>query len=94
MNILDAIGQAGGVTATAILDNVRYVKLTETGTEVVEIDLEEYLNDPTFHPIPIVEPGSTIYVEPEPVGFWGPIITTAITTAVTAYIFVAIRDNR
>jgi protein involved in polysaccharide export with SLBB domain len=90
LNILDAIGRAGGPTSEANLSEVKYVSVYEKGSQVWKINLNLYLNNSLPMPIPIIKPGSTIFVPRKktmsPIVYT--IITTAITSSITALIFL------
>jgi len=93
LNILDAIGQAGGPTSDANLSKVSYVVVHEGGTTVSKINLKHYLNNSLSTPLPIVEPGSTIFIprRSRVSPFLTTILTTAIASTITAIIYVSVR---
>ena len=93
LNILDAIGRAGGPTSDANLTKVRYIDVYEGGTKVKEINLKHYFNSSQSTPLLTVNPGSTVFV-PRKIGFppfLATVITTAVVSAITAYIYVNMR---
>lgn len=93
LNILDAIGRAGGPTSDANLSEVKYIAVYDEGTDVRKINLKSYLNNSQSEPLPLVDPGSTIFV-PRKMGlspFLTTVITTAVVSAITAYIYVSVR---
>jgi protein involved in polysaccharide export with SLBB domain len=92
LNILDAIGLAGGPVANANFKDIRYVAVFKNSTKVYQINLNLYLNKSLSTSIPNVTPGSTIYVPTKKTmsPLMTTVLTTAISTAVTAIIFVSI----
>lgn len=98
LNILDAIGRAGGPTEMANLEEVKYVSVYTDGTKVLAINLESYMTNPLYGTIPLVTPGSTIYIPSEE--RMSPIlaailittVSTAISTILVIYISDAMRD--
>jgi protein involved in polysaccharide export with SLBB domain len=97
LNILDAIGRAGGPTAEANIEEVKYIAVHSKGTKVWDIDLEFYINNSLSIALPDVTPGSTIYIPREPQ--MSPVlqailvstISTALTTITVIYVTDALR---
>lgn len=65
LNILDAIGMAGGPEPDANLKEIRYIEVSSKGTKVYKIDLELYINNSIANALPNVTPGSTIFIPRE-----------------------------
>jgi protein involved in polysaccharide export with SLBB domain len=95
LNILDAIGRAGGPTAEANINEIKYVGVHKNGTRVWEFDLEYYINNSLSAALPTVTPGSTIYipVEPRMSPIWQAIIITTVSTTVTTVIVWYLSEN-
>lgn len=62
LNILDAIGRAGGPSADANLKEIRYISVKSEGTKVWKINLESYIDKSITTSLPVVTPGSTIFI--------------------------------
>lgn len=95
LNILDAIGRAGGPTADANINEINYIGVFSDGTKVWKFDLEYYLNNSLQAALPMVSPGSTIYIPQEPRmdPIWQAILVGTITTTLTTVIVWYISEN-
>jgi protein involved in polysaccharide export with SLBB domain len=95
LNILDAIGRAGGPTVDANINEIKYVGVYSTGTRVWEFDLEYYINNSITAALPTVSPGSTIYIpiEPRMSPVLQAIIITTISTTLTTVIIWYLSEN-
>lgn len=93
LNILDAIGRAGGPAENANLKNISYIAVFKNSTKVYQINLNLYLHKSLSTSIPNVTPGSAIYIPAKKnmSPFIITALTTAITAAVTALIFTSMR---
>jgi protein involved in polysaccharide export with SLBB domain len=99
LSLLDAIGRAGGPTADADLEEVKYISVHNKGTFVMKIDLEYYINNSITSSLPTVSPGSTIYI-PREKG-WPPVlqaitisvVSTTLSTLVILYITDAYQNR-
>ncbi len=93
MNLLEAIGRAGGPTSDANIKNARYVVIENGKTRVVDINLENYMMNDKFKAIPIIRKGSTIYIphRRELSQVASTIITALITTSITSVIVLVSR---
>ena len=95
MSLIDLIAQAGGHTDKANLNKVTFFTMTESGTELVEINLKEYLEESQRKPIPRLAEGTTVYVsrEREFSPFVTQLLFLLISTATTVAIVTALGDN-
>ncbi len=93
MNLLEAIGRAGGPTSDANIKKARYVVIENGKTRVVDINLENYMMNDKFKAIPIIRKGSTIYIphRRELSQVASTIITALITTTITSVIVLITR---
>jgi protein involved in polysaccharide export with SLBB domain len=82
LNILDAIGRAGGPTAEANLDEVKYISVYNEGTRAMEINLEYYISNSLSYSLPLVTPGSTIFIPMEET--MSPVLQAIIVSTVSA----------
>jgi polysaccharide export outer membrane protein len=81
LNLLDAIGQAGGPTSEANLEEVKYISVYNEGTFVMKLDLEYYMNNSISSSLPLVSPGSTIFIPTEE--RMSPVLSAIIITTVS-----------
>jgi len=95
LNILDAIGRAGGPTAEANINEIKYIGVYRNGTRVWEFDLEYYINNSLSTSLPTVSPGSTIFIPAEPrmSPVWQAILITTISTTLTTVIIWYLSEN-
>jgi len=93
MNLLEAIGRAGGPTSDANIKKARYVVIEDDRTRVVDINLENYMMNDKVKAIPIIRKGSTIYIphRHELSQVTSTIITALITTSITSVIVLITR---
>ena len=69
INLFEAISMAGNTTAFAKNSEVRIIRQTDNGSEIVTIDLgqADILSSPYYY----LKPNDIIYVEPLPIKQWG-----------------------
>ncbi len=82
LNILDAIGRAGGPTADADLTEIKYIVVRSKGTNVWKINLDYYMNNSLHTAIPTITPGCTIFIPREKK--ISPILQSIIVTTTSA----------
>jgi protein involved in polysaccharide export with SLBB domain len=95
LNVLDAIGRAGGPTAEANISEIKYIGVHSNGTRVWELDLEYYINNSLTAALPTVTPGSTIYIprESQMSPVLQAILITTVSTTLTTLIVWYLSDN-
>ena len=69
INLFEAIALAGNVTTFAKNDEVKLIRQTETGSEIITIDMgsADVLSSPYYY----LKPNDIIYVEPLKIKQWG-----------------------
>ena len=69
INLFEAIAMAGNMTNFAQKDNVKIVRQTENGSEIVMVDMgqADILSSPYYY----LKPNDIIYVEPLKIKQWG-----------------------
>ena len=83
LNLLEAIGRAGGPTADANLKKTTYVVVENGNTRIVKLNLKDYLTNPGTRPVPMLRQGSTLYIpENRPSQLVTAIISSLITGAI------------
>lgn len=94
LNLLEALGRAGGPAEDANLKKARYVIIENGKTRVVPIDLNDYLVNDKFSAVPIMRKGSTLYIPPK--GRISPLtiaVVTALLTGGLAGLFLVLEDS-
>lgn len=86
LNLLEALGRAGGPAEDANLKKARYVVIENGKTRVVPINLNDYLVDDKFTAVPIMRKGSTLYIPPK--GKVSPLTIATVTALLTGGITV------
>jgi protein involved in polysaccharide export with SLBB domain len=81
LNLMEALGRAGGPTVDADLKKTTYIVVDDGNTRVIEINLDDYLKNKVVRPVPVLRPGSTIYIpEKKP----SQLLTAVLTSIITA----------
>ncbi len=94
LNLLEALGRAGGPAEDANLQKARYVVIENGKTRVVPINLNDYLVDDKFTAVPIMRKGSTLYIPPK--GKVSPLTIAAVSALLTggiAVLFLVLDDS-
>ena len=89
INLFEAIAMAGNMTNFAQKDNVKIVRQTENGSEIVLVDMgqADLLSSPYYY----LKPNDIIYVEPMKIKQWGfttfpySTVFSIVTLGVTLY---------
>ena len=89
INLFEAIAMAGNMTSFAQRDNVKIVRQTEHGSEIIVVDMgqADILSSPYYY----LKPNDIIYVEPLKIKQWGfttfpySTVFSIATLAVTLY---------
>ncbi len=90
INVFEAISMAGNVTQFAKNNEVRIIRQTDNGSEIVTIDLgqADILSSPYYY----LKPNDIIYVEPLKIKQWGfttfpySTVLSVVSLAVTLYV--------
>jgi protein involved in polysaccharide export with SLBB domain len=81
LNLMEALGRAGGPTVDANLKKTTYIVVDEGNTRVIAINLDDYLKNKVVRPVPVLRPGSTLYIpEKKP----SQLLTAVLTSIITA----------
>lgn len=69
VNIMEAIAVAGNMSSFAKRDQVKLIRRTDTGSEIITLDLEkaDILSSPYYY----LKPNDIVYVEPMKIKQWG-----------------------
>ena len=89
INLFEAISLAGNMTNFAKKDNVKIVRQTDNGSEIIYVDMgsADILSSPYYY----LKPNDIIYVEPFKIKQWGfttfpySTVISVVTLAVTLY---------
>lgn len=89
INLFEAISLAGNMTNFAKKDNVKIVRQTDNGSEIIYVDMgsADILSSPYYY----LKPNDIIYVEPLKIKQWGfttfpySTVISVVTLAVTLY---------
>lgn len=89
INLFEAIAMAGNMTNFAQKDNVKIVRQTENGSEIVVVDMgqADILSSPYYY----LKPNDIVYVEPMKIKQWGfttfpySTVFSIVTLGVTLY---------
>lgn len=90
INLFEAISMAGNMTNFAKRDEVRIIRQTDNGSEIVTVDMgmADILSSPYYY----LKPNDIIYVEPLPIKQWGfttfpySTVLSVVSLAVTLYL--------
>ena len=93
INVFEAISMAGNVTSFAKNDEVRIIRQTDNGSEIITVDLgqADILASPYYY----LKPNDIIYVEPLKIKQWGfttfPYSTVLSILSLAATLYLTIR---
>lgn len=95
INLFEAVAMAGNMTSFAKRDDVKIIRQTDHGSEIVNVDMGEadILSSPYYY----LKPNDIIYVEPLKIKQWGfttfPYSTVFSIASLIATLFVAFRKS-
>lgn len=93
INVFEAISMAGNMTSFAKNDEVRIIRQTDNGSEIITVDLgkADILSSPYYY----LKPNDIIYVEPLKIKQWGfttfPYSTVLSILSLAATLYLTIR---
>ena len=94
-DLITLISVAGGPAEKSRLDNVRIVRNTESGSEIIIVDIKKYLKTADQRLIPLLEPEDTVVMSGSIWYVISNVVTVVAQLAVVAnvYYFFFIREN-
>lgn len=94
-DLITLISVAGGPAEKSRLDNVRIVRNTESGSEIIIVDIKKYLKTADQRLIPLLEPEDTVIMSGSIWYVISNVVTVVAQLAVVAnvYYFFFIREN-
>jgi len=95
INLFEAISLAGNMTNFAKKNEVRIIRQTDNGSEIITVDMGEasILSSPYYY----LKPNDIVYVEPLKIKQWGfttfpySTVFSIVSLAATVYFYIAVR---